>query len=135
VSSSKPRVIVADDDPMIRSLVAELVTQLGAVPIKCADGLDAFRAYLERRIDGVPVALLVLDNSMPPGRTTGVDVLRRIRKRGDQCTPVILFTGSDVRDDVEANGGIYVSKGDTTRDLVAAITTALGASQAAGGAP
>ncbi|KQV25852.1 MULTISPECIES: response regulator transcription factor [unclassified Microcella] len=66
------RVLIAEDDPDIRALVARRVTQLGHQVIEAVDGDSALAIALAEPLD-----LVVLDWMMPT--RTGLDVCRAIR--------------------------------------------------------
>jgi type IV pilus assembly protein PilB len=86
--SSKPRVLVADDDPQMRRLVRAVLEREGMEVVEAADGLDALDALGQQRCD-----VVVLDLSMP--RLDGLGVLEEL---GAQVTtaqiPVIVLTAS-----------------------------------------
>ena len=60
--NDSPRVLIVDDDPSIRSLLAEVVTREGATPVLAVSGVEGMAALngLGRRI-----SLVLLDLSMP----------------------------------------------------------------------
>ena len=64
----RPRVLVADDDPDIRDLVAFKLTQAGFDVTCVGDGLDAWDVFVDS-----PPDLFVLDVMMPG--MSGVDLL------------------------------------------------------------
>ena len=87
---SKLRVLVADDEPELRDLVALCVRQLGCQVLEAADGDDAWQLAQAHRFD-----LAVLDVMMPG--MSGWEVCRRI-KGGAQTNrggrpKVLMLTG------------------------------------------
>lgn len=85
-----PRVLVVDDDPVMRELAVGLLRSSGYTVEVAIDG----QAALDRLERDTDFALVTLDLSMP--RLDGVDVLRRLR--GAVATagvPVIVLTGAD----------------------------------------
>ncbi len=66
------RVLIAEDDPDIRALVARRVTQLGHEVVEVLDGQAALDIALADEVD-----LVLLDWMMPT--RTGLDVCRAIR--------------------------------------------------------
>lgn len=66
------RVLIAEDDPDIRALVARRVSQLGHDIVEAADGDSALALTLAEHPD-----LVVLDWMMP--RRSGIEVCRAIR--------------------------------------------------------
>jgi two-component system OmpR family response regulator len=112
------RVLVAEDDPGLRSVLERGLREHGYVVDAVSDGDDAL-AHL--RSYGYEV--VVLDWRMPT--TTGIEVIRRMRARGDR-TPVLLLTARDSTEDrVEGlNGGAddYLVKPFSFAELTARLT-------------
>jgi two-component system response regulator ResD len=78
-----PRVLVVDDEPIVRDVVARYLSRDGHTVLEAGDGETA-RALLERD----QPELVVLDVMLPG--TDGLELMRWIRARGD--LPVILLT-------------------------------------------
>jgi CheY-like chemotaxis protein len=57
-----PRILIVDDDPSIRALLAEIVRREGATPIVAASGVEGYAALTASQ---APIALILLDLSMP----------------------------------------------------------------------
>jgi DNA-binding response OmpR family regulator len=121
-------VLVADDDPDIRDLVAFKLEQAGFDVIAVADGLAA----LEQARDRQPT-LAVLDISMPG--LSGIDVCRMLR--GDPATSgmlIIMLTARVQEHDVEggfsAGADDYVTKPFSPRELVSRIQALLSRARA-----
>ncbi len=85
------RVLIAEDDPGIRSVIERGLTEAGYVVDGVADGAEAL-AYLET----YEYEVVVLDWRMP--RVTGVEVIRALRKR-DNTVPILLLTARDAPKD------------------------------------
>jgi len=81
------RVLVADDDPALRSLICDIVRQQGYDPIEAADGKQA----IDRFFTGAEPGLVILDVMMPV--YDGWDVLKEIRAQSD--VPVMMLTALD----------------------------------------
>ncbi len=87
-SLQKPmrRVVVADDEPMIRDLIRIRLSRHGIEVIEAADGQEALERIRAARPD-----LIVLDLKMP--RLTGYEVMTQLQ--ADQRTraiPVVVIT-------------------------------------------
>ncbi|MBQ5943003.1 MULTISPECIES: bifunctional diguanylate cyclase/phosphodiesterase [unclassified Massilia] len=100
-ASSPPQrgtVLVADDDPVMRLLMLEMLAQVGLDAIEAADGLEAVELAASRHPD-----LILMDVDMP--RMDGFAACTAIRaaeaaKTGDGVgIPIVMVTGGD---DVEA---------------------------------
>ncbi len=86
-SRIKGRVLLADDDSRIRSLIASILESDGYAVVSVEDGREANRQV---GISGASFDLFVLDCTMP--KMSGTDVYRTIRASGLQA-PVILISG------------------------------------------
>ena len=85
------RVLVAEDDPGLRSVLERGLREHGYVVDAVIDGdaaLDYLRSYTYE--------VVVLDWRMPT--TTGIEVVRAMRVRGDR-TPVLMLTARDATED------------------------------------
>ena len=89
------RVLVADDEPSVRSTVRRLLERRGARVVLAADGTEA-----EERLRDSSFGLVILDVVMP-GRS-GYDVLTIARKLHPRC-PIVLMSG--YTDRVRGEGG------------------------------
>ena len=78
------RVLVADDDPVVRLLAREVLELEGFQVLEAADGVEAWE-----RIRGGTADIVLLDVLMPGA--DGFEVLRRIREEGLRV-PVLVIT-------------------------------------------
>jgi two-component system, cell cycle sensor histidine kinase and response regulator CckA len=79
------RVLVVDDEPLVRSLIRRLLERRGFTVEEACDGRSAL-ATLER----IQVDLIVLDMTMPD--LDGAQVVRRVRASGSNV-PILLSSG------------------------------------------
>ncbi|WP_312488957.1 putative bifunctional diguanylate cyclase/phosphodiesterase [Massilia timonae] len=93
-STQRGTVLVADDDPVMRLLMLEMLAQVGMEGIEAGDGQEAVELARERVPD-----LILMDVDMP--RMDGFTACRAIRaaEKDGACVPIVMVTGSD---DVEA---------------------------------
>lgn len=100
------KIIVADDEELIRRLVSDFLTAEGYEPL-CADDGDAALKLWEENPD---TALLILDIMMP--NMDGWEVTRRIRETSD--VPIIMLTARSLEYDqltaFDAGADDYVTK-------------------------
>jgi DNA-binding response OmpR family regulator len=113
-------VLVVDDEPMVREVVARYLQRDGFRVHESADGADAL-AWLERSAPD----LVVLDIMLPG--LDGLSVLRRLRVAGD--VPVILLTARAEEADrivgLEFGADDYVVKPFSPRELAVRVRTVL----------
>ena len=100
------KIIVADDEELIRRLVSDFLVQEGYEPLLANDGDEALRLF-ELNPD---TALLILDIMMP--NIDGWEVCRRIRERS--TVPIIMLTARSTEYDqltaFDAGADDYVTK-------------------------
>lgn len=84
------RILIADDDALVRLIARAVVQKAGMVAVEASDGAEAIES-VETSADRIDLVLLDLD--MPV--VGGLDVLRRLR--GNPSTsriPVLVLTGA-----------------------------------------
>ena len=89
----KRRVLVIEDDPIIRKLIVESLRDTGIDVVAAVDGLHALRTAL-----AIPPSVVVLDLSLP--ELDGADFITRWRERDStaQNVPIVVVSGrSDAR--------------------------------------
>lgn len=86
-------VLLAEDNPTNQMVASQMLRALNATVTLCADGVEALE-----RFDALPVDLVVVDIEMP--RLSGLDVIRRIRARGDARAgvPIVALTAYAMRE-------------------------------------
>jgi two-component system response regulator MtrA len=118
------RIMVAEDEEQLRSMLAFKLTTLGHQLVGAADGEEAVAMAAAHRLD-----LIVLDIAMP--LLNGLDVLRRLKADPAlRSIPVIILSAKarehDIRAGLQAGAADYVVKPFSLKDLAARIDRALG---------
>ncbi|NGM50748.1 response regulator transcription factor [Caulobacter sp. 602-2] len=123
-------ILIVDDEPHIRELLAFALGKAGYATVEAADGEAALEAIAAHR-----PALVVLDINMP--RLNGLDVCRRIRAEGQ--LPVLLLSSRDDEIDrvlgIELGADDYVVKPFSPREVTARVSAILRRASAAAPAP
>lgn len=120
-TTAQPAILIVDDDPEIRSLLARYLAAQGFRVQTAAN-----RRECEARLAQVTPDLLVLDVMLPDG--SGLDICRSLRERQPQL-PIIMLTA--LKEDVDRIIGIeigaddYLGKPFNPRELVARIRAVL----------
>jgi len=83
------RILVAEDEPMLRRIVTALVSELGYDVIAAADGEEALAAMVEAV---EPIVLVMTDLTMP--RMGGIELYRAARARGLEAA-FVFTSGHD----------------------------------------
>ena len=114
------RILVVDDEPTVREVVARYLQRDGYEVEIAVDGDEARRALVTFRPD-----LVVLDIMLPSA--SGLEVLREIRRHGE--LPVILLTARAEEVDrvtgLELGADDYVVKPFSPRELTARVRSVL----------
>ena len=113
------RILIVDDEPAIREMVAFALRKAGYQPAHAADAGEARLAIAERVPD------LILLDWMLPG-TSGLELARRLRREGlTREVPIIMLTARGEENDrvagLEAGVDDYVVKPFSARELLARI--------------
>ncbi len=86
--SNPPRVLVVDDEPAIRALVAKIIDRAGLAVDTAANGEEAIE-----KLDVHPYEVLVVDLMMP--QVDGYAVIEHIRDAGGRKPAIIVITAGD----------------------------------------
>ena len=123
----QPHILVVDDDPQIRALLEEYLTENSLRVSAAADGKQMSAILADEAID-----LVVLDL-----RLAGEDGMAIVRTLRDQSAiPIVMLTG--VRDEADRIMGLelgaddYLTKPFSPRELLARIRTVLRRAKGAG---
>lgn len=111
------KLLVVDDDPALRQLLAEYLNRQGYDTLLAADATD-----LAARIARYSPDLVILDRMLPGG--DGALACRQLRDQGEDI-PIILLTARDETADrihgLEAGADDYLGKPFDPRELLARI--------------
>jgi DNA-binding response OmpR family regulator len=114
------RVLVVDDEPMVRDVLARYLSKDGFEVDLAADGAAALESFDRRTPD-----LVVLDLMLP--KIDGLEVFRRIRARAP--SPVIMLTARGAETDrivgLEMGADDYVAKPFSPSEVVARVRAVL----------
>ena len=86
-----PTVLLVEDEPPVRELVAELLREEGYEVREARDGAEAIRALDDCLLPSGRACLILLDMMLP--RVDGVGVLRHLAERGTHV-PVVAMSAS-----------------------------------------
>ena len=123
-----PDVLVVDDEPQVREVVATYLEREGFSVRTAANGLQALVEIGRKRPDA-----LVLDLMLPG--VTGLEVLQKLRTGGD-IVPVIVLSARGSEPDrvagLELGADDYVAKPASPREIAARVRAVLRRSKPAG---
>jgi DNA-binding response OmpR family regulator len=117
----RPDVLVVDDEPQVRQIVASYLEAEGFDVRTAADGHEALAELARKRPD-----LVVLDLMLPG--VDGLTVLRRLREAGDQVPVIVLSARGQESERVaglELGADDYVAKPASPREVLARVRAVL----------
>lgn len=120
-ANSETRLLVVDDEPNIRDLLASSLRFAGFTVSSAGDGSEALHLATTEKPD-----LIVLDVMLPD--MNGFTVTRKLRAAGMEMPILFLTARDDMRDKVEglsAGGDDYVTKPFGLEEIVARINAIL----------
>jgi len=114
------RILAVDDDPQVREMVRDYLTDNEFEVVTAANGTEMQRALGAQAVD-----LVILDVKMPG--QDGFDLARKIRSRS--AVPIIMLTAQDEEVDrvlgLELGADDYLTKPFSPRELLARIRAVL----------
>lgn len=121
---SRPKILVVDDEPDVRNLVARLLGPIGDIHV-AVDGSDA----LDRILGGERPDLIVLDLMMP--KMDGLTLTRELKKDPSLARiPIVILTAKtgarDMVEGINAGARHYVTKPFKSEELLGKVRKALG---------
>ena len=115
------KILVADDEELIRRLIGDCLKKEGHTPLFAADGEEAFSVF-EKNGD---IELVLLDIMLP--KMDGWQVCREIRKTSN--TPIIMLTAKGETFDkvlgLELGADDYVTKPFDAKEVMARVKAVL----------
>lgn len=113
-------ILVVDDDPEIRTLVAALLQKFDFAVVTASDGVSMFAA-----LDKHPVELIVLDLNLPG--EDGLSLCRESRSRRN--IPIVMLTARGEAVDraigLEVGADDYIAKPFDPRELIARVRSVM----------
>jgi DNA-binding response OmpR family regulator len=121
------KVLIIDDDPMIRTLVTSMLEPEGFNIQTAEDGRQGVE-ILDAAPRPIDLALVILDVVMPG--MNGLDVLTRLKLHPHtQSLPVLMLTGESKAEDILAGYSVgadyYITKPFTRQQLLFGINLVL----------
>lgn len=117
----KLKILFAEDDLNLGSLLSEFLKVKGYNVTHCLNGEDAFRAFSEKDFD-----LCILDIMMP--KKDGITLTKDIRKTNSQI-PIIFLTSKSLQEDkiegFKAGADDYITKPFSNEELFLRISAIL----------
>lgn len=99
---SSPKILVVDDDPMVRELIADLPRSWGYEVVAEPGGREALESFTKQG----PWQLIILDLRMPG--MNGLELLEKIRESDPRVESIIVTAYADIESAIQAIGlGVF----------------------------
>lgn len=121
MDSSVPDILIVDDEPQVRDIVASYLEREGFQVRTAADGNEALEAIGHRRPDA-----MVLDLMLPG--VNGLQILQKLRDDGDQVPVIVLSARGREHERVaglELGADDYLAKPASPREIAARVRAVL----------
>ncbi len=89
--SASGRILVMDDEAILRDTIGAMLQHHGFEPVMAADGAEALRLFDAALAQGAPFVAVILDLTVPGGMG-GVETVAELRRR-DRGIPVFVASG------------------------------------------
>jgi two-component system, cell cycle sensor histidine kinase and response regulator CckA len=103
-NASASRILILEDDPLVRSLIQRNLVSQGFEVIETAEGTETIRRYQEAMDQARPIDLVILDLTIPNG-LGGVRTMERLRQLDPNVLAIVSSGYSD--DPVMAKPAAY----------------------------
>ena len=111
------RILVVEDEKHLNRIISEAMEDEGYSVDSCFNGADALEYALSAKYD-----VMILDIMLP--KLDGLELVRRLRRRGD-ATPVLFLTARDSVankvEGLESGGDYYLTKPFDFQELLAVV--------------
>lgn len=84
----KPRVLVMDDEEIVREVAVEFLGHLGYEAVAVEAGEDALESYRAAKSSGRPFSIVIMDLTIP-GRMGGKEAVRRLLELDPSARAVV----------------------------------------------
>lgn len=82
------RVMIMDDEEMVRELVCRILERYGHEVLAVADGSEAIRCYADSQEKGAPIDLVIMDLTIPGGMG-GLEALAAIKSLNPEARVIV----------------------------------------------
>lgn len=86
--SGSGKILVMDDEALIREVASDILDHLGYSAVVCRDGKEAVELYKEAMTTGDPFAAVVMDLTVPGGMG-GQETMKRLKEIDDRVVGIV----------------------------------------------
>jgi two-component system cell cycle sensor histidine kinase/response regulator CckA len=99
------RILVMDDEPLVREVVGKMLHALGYEPVFAQEGREALELYARGQASGEPLAAVILDLTIPGGMG-GMTAIKHLQAQDPQVKAIVSsgYGGSSIMADFKSHG-------------------------------
>jgi two-component system cell cycle sensor histidine kinase/response regulator CckA len=101
----KGRILVMDDEPLVREVVGKMLHALGYKPVFAQEGREALELYAQGQASGEPLAAVILDLTIPGGMG-GMTAIQHLLAQDPQVKAIVSsgYGGDSIMADFKSHG-------------------------------
>ncbi len=109
LTRGKGRVLIMDDEELIRNVLSEMLSYLGYVCVQSSDGAEAVKIYLDSQNQNMPFTAVILDLTIPGGMG-GKETVQKILELDSQAKVIVSsgYSHDPILDNYREHGFCYV---------------------------
>ena len=99
------RILVMDDEPLVREVVGKMLRALGYEPLLAQDGREALELYAREQASGEPLAAVILDLTIPGGMG-GMATIQHLLAQDPQVKAIVSsgYGGDSIMAEFKSHG-------------------------------
>jgi CheY-like chemotaxis protein len=99
------RILVMDDEPLVREVVGKMLHALGYEPVLAQEGREALELYARAQASGEPIAAVILDLTIPGGMG-GMEAIQHLLAQDPQVKAIVSsgYGGESIMADFKSHG-------------------------------
>jgi len=99
------RILVMDDEPLVREVVGKMLHALGYEPVFAQEGREALELYARCQASGKPLAAVILDLTIPGGMG-GMAAIQHLLAQAPQVKAIVSsgYAGNSIMADFKSHG-------------------------------
>jgi nitrogen-specific signal transduction histidine kinase/ActR/RegA family two-component response regulator len=103
------RILLMDDEPLVREVVGKMLHALGYEPVFAREGREALELYARGQASGEPIAAVILDLTIPGGMG-GMEAIQHLLAQDPQVKAIVSsgYGGSSIMADFKSHGFLGV---------------------------
>jgi CheY-like chemotaxis protein len=117
-----------DDEPQLRYIMKEVMTDEGAEVFLVSEGGEAIDLFEKKAASGTPVDLIIADLTIPGGMG-GMEAIRIMREQGVPFKAIVIsgYSNDPVMSEFKSYGfDAYIAKPFSSENLISVVNNVMG---------